>query len=112
MILYVFIVSQLILIKYLVQKKTKEYTTAYPACQICKENDKEEICIGPKKKQIQSQRNTIGAVNFEIISSEKQKVDHKKLQTRINFRSLTKENEEVVNESKRKSNNEDTVKRN
>ena len=81
--------------------KTKEYNTVYPACQICKENDKEEISIGTNKKQIQSQR---GAVNFKIISSEKQKADHKKLHTRINFRSLTKENEEVVNASKRKSN--------
>ena len=36
------------------KEKTKEYTTVCPACQICKENDKEEICIGTKKKQIQS----------------------------------------------------------
>ena len=36
------------------KEKTKEYTTVYPACQIFKENDKEEICIGTKKKQIQS----------------------------------------------------------
>ena len=36
------------------KEKTREYTTVYPACQICKENDKEEICIGTKKKQIQS----------------------------------------------------------
>ena len=59
---------------------------------------------------MQSQTNAIGAVNFEIISSEKQKADHKRLQTRINFHSLTIENEEVVNAFKRKSNNEDTVK--
>ena len=57
---------------------------------------------------MQSQRNAIGAI--EIISSEKQKPDHKKIQTRINFCSLTKENEKIVNASKRKSNNEDTVK--
>ena len=92
------------------KEKTNEYTTVYPACQICKENDKEKICIGTEKKQIQSQRNAIGAVNFEIISSENQKADHKKLQTRINFHSLTIENEEVVNAFKRKSDNEDTVK--
>ena len=58
--------------------KTKEYTAVYPPCTICKENDKGEICIGTKKNQIQSQRNPVGAVNFEIISSEKQKADHKK----------------------------------
>ena len=53
------------------QEKLKEYTTVYPACTIVKENDKEEICVGAKKKQIQSQRNAVGAINFEIISSEK-----------------------------------------
>ena len=58
------------------KEKTKEYTTAYPACTIYKENNEEEMCIGTKKKQMQSQKSPVGAVNFEIISSEKQKPDH------------------------------------
>ena len=60
MILYVFIVAQLTLIKYVIKKKTKEYFTVYCACTICKESDKEEIYIGMKNKQIQSQRNALG----------------------------------------------------
>ena len=39
------------------------------------------MCITTKKKQMQSQKNPVGAVNFEIISSEKQKPDHKKKST-------------------------------
>ena len=34
------------------------------------------MCIGTKKKQMQSQKSPVGAINFEIISSEKQKPDH------------------------------------
>ena len=56
-----------------------------------------------------SQERCKGCKN-EIISFEKQKADHQKNQTRINFRSLAKEKEEVLNASKRKSNDKDTVK--
>ena len=67
------------------KEKTNEYTTVYPSCQTCKENDKEKICIGTEKKQRQSQRNAIGAVNFEIISSEKEKADHKNFKPALIF---------------------------
>ena len=58
-------------------EKIEDYTTVYPACTICNENDIKEICIGTKK-QMQSQRNAIEIVNLEFACSEKQKTDHKK----------------------------------